>query len=130
MHIAGQFVTLHPTRIEPTAGSLQVDSGFFYARNVNRFGGGVQRPGNLDSLANIWLYPVLIVQLIRRFGRCIVENKLTRGLSEMRPIEYAPLLFRDPIDSLHRRLNTVQVLVGDFALKRGALSRGEWNNYE
>ena len=92
---------------------------------MDRLGGGVKCPGNLHRLANIWLNSILIVQLIRCLGRRVVENILARGFGEVRPVEYAPLLFRYAFDSLHRRLDTVQVLVGDFAFERGALSGSE-----
>ena len=105
-------------------------SGFFHTRDMDRFSGGIQGPGNLHRLANIWLNPILIVQLIRSFGRRIVENKLTGRFGEMRPIEYAPLFFGDAFNSFHGRLNTVQVLVRDFALECGSLSGSEWDDHQ
>ena len=105
--------------------AFRFDSRFLYARNVNRLGGGVKCPGNLNRLADVRLNRILVVQLIRRLGGRVVENILTWGFGEVRPVEYARLLFRDAFDSLHRRLVAVQVLVGDFAFERGSLSGSE-----
>jgi len=105
-------------------------SGFFYARNMNHFGGGIQRARNLHCFANIGLNPVLIVQLIRCLGRGIIQDILTCGLGEVRPVEYAGFLFCNPWNSFHRRLNTVQVLVGDLALEGGTLSARELSDRE
>src|SRR5579864_5899896 len=114
-------------------GCAQVEpfnSGFFDARDMNRFGGGVQGPCNLHRFAHIRLNPVLIVQLISSLGRRIVQDKLTRRFGEMRPVEYAALLLCNTCDSFHWRLNTVQVFVCDLALERGRLSAGELNDCE
>jgi hypothetical protein len=104
---------------------LSPRSKFLYASDMNCLGGGVKCPGNLHYLAHVWLNPILIVQLISCLRSRIVENTLTWRFGEVRPVEHASLLFRDAFDCLHRRLDTVQVLVGDFAFERGALSGGE-----
>jgi hypothetical protein len=97
---------------------------------MDRLRGGVQRTGNLYRFANIWLDVPLIVQLVRRPGRRVVEDIFAWGFGEVRPIENATFFFDYACDCLHWRLDTVQVLVSDFAFERGALSSSELDHKE